>query len=243
MEKNTDVRFEQKMNSLWVTIPGSINSENYVGIERQIAAMLKGNKGKVVLDCGEIEYLYSSAIGLLIRTRNAIVGFGGEMVLVNVSEPARESLASMNLDRIFTVFPTDLEFEISQETVWEEQASPAASKFLCVSHTEGSVCYINLTGKMMSAEAPELTFDAIFHSGIATYVFDLTGLEMINSNGAYILIELLTKLNAKKAVMVSYGACEMVQELLVLLGISDLMPNFINESLALEDAKKKAGKG
>lgn len=99
---------------MWVGLPGTINLNNYKLIESEVEQCLSGMEApRVVFDLDQLEYFYSSAMGLFIRLNKHITDSGGKLCLVNVSQKVRELLASVNLDRVFPIFATDVEFEIS----------------------------------------------------------------------------------------------------------------------------------
>jgi anti-anti-sigma factor len=98
----------------WIELPGTINLNNYKLIEHEVEQFLADKEmPRVVFDLDHLEYFYCSAMGLFIRLNKAIDGKGGKLCLVNVSQKVRELLASVNLDRVFPIFATDVEFEIS----------------------------------------------------------------------------------------------------------------------------------
>ena len=238
MGKPPDVLIEKKLDFIWITLPGNMNSDNYLHIENQICDNLeqnnKQNNLKAVIDFQETKYLYSSGIGVIIRTRNLVIKKKGEVWLVNVSEKCRDALISMKLDKIFPIFSTDLEFELSQDSIWEDKLAADPDNFLCVHHIENDICRINITGKMVILKFPTLNFDSIFNKDISYYVFDLTGLEMIDSNGAYIFLNLILEFKKHNAICTMYGGKENITELLELLGFNEYLTCYENENEALK---------
>ena len=108
------IKVDTREGWFWIELPGTINLNNYKLIEHEVEQFLADkDMPRVVFDLEHLEYFYSSAIGLFIRLNKDIVGKDGTLCLVNVSQKVRELLASVNLDRVFHVFATDVEFEIS----------------------------------------------------------------------------------------------------------------------------------
>lgn len=64
---------------------------------------------KVLISLGELPFVSSSAIGLLIRTRKAIESLGGHMALSRPSAFMTRALRALDLEELFNVFPTDEE--------------------------------------------------------------------------------------------------------------------------------------
>ncbi len=239
MSHPVNVHIENKLNYLWVTLPSSLNMDNYQRVEEQILKNLQGNNLKVVIDFIETNYLYSSGIGLIIRLRNNIIKNKGSLWLVNVSQKCRDNFTSMKLDKILPIFSTDLEFELSQESFWENIASGQSTKFLCVHQIKNDICHINLTGRMVATNDISSFNPSLFSDTISCYIFDLTGLEMIDSYGTQVLMDFICKLKDNKAHCTSYGARVMVEELMELLGMVKYISNYTNESQALKALKKE----
>jgi anti-sigma B factor antagonist len=64
--------------------------------------MDKGNK-KILLNLGEIDYIDSSGIGVLVSSFTTVRGKGGELKLVNLSKRIRDLLQITKLYNIFDV--------------------------------------------------------------------------------------------------------------------------------------------
>lgn len=238
MTQPVPVKIENKLDYLWITLPSVLNMDNYQWVEEQINSRVQGKNLKVVIDLIEIQYLYSSGIGLLIRLRKNIVKYNGSLWLVNVNEKCKDNLLSMKLDKIFTIYSTDLEFELSQDAIWEDKLVKDNIDFLCVHRIENDVCHINLSGRMTATNDLSSFSSSIYTDTISCYVFDLTGLEMIDSRGAYFLVDVIMAFKKKNAKCIAYGVNDLITELIDLLEIGEIIPCYKNESQALESLKK-----
>lgn len=238
MTQPIPVKIENKVDYIWVTLPRTLNMDNYTQVEERINSNVQGKNLKVVIDLIDIQYLYSSGIGLLIRLRNNIAKNNGSLWLVNVNEKCKDNLTSMKLDKIFTIYSTDLEFELSQDAIWEDKLANDNIDFLCVYQIEDDICRINLSGRMTTTNNLSSFNSSIYTDTISYYVFDLTGLEMIDSRGAYFLVDFIMALKKKNAKCTAYGANDVVTELIDLIGIGEMIPCYKNESQALEALKK-----
>lgn len=239
MTQSLHVQIEKKMDYVWVTLPDALNMENYRQVEELIISRLEGRGLKVVLDCIEIQYLYSSGIGVIIRLRNHIVKNDGMLWLVNVSEKCQDSFTTMKLDKVLPVFSTDLEFELSQENIWEEQLSKKTVQFLCVRHIEDGICRVHLTGRMIASNDLSSFETVIGDEHIASYIFDCTGLQFVDSHGASKLLDTLEALHKAGSVCAAFGLNEVVKELLKLLTIDEFITICDSEKKALKAVKKK----
>jgi anti-sigma B factor antagonist len=64
--------------------------------------MGKGNK-KILLNLGEVDYIDSSGIGVLVSSFSTVRGQGGELKLVNLSKRIRDLLQITKLYNLFDV--------------------------------------------------------------------------------------------------------------------------------------------
>ncbi len=68
-------------------------------------AVSDGDK-KVVLDLGEVEWMNSSGLGLLISSLSTMRNAGGELKLARVTDKIESLLVITKLNSIFEVYPT-----------------------------------------------------------------------------------------------------------------------------------------
>lgn len=208
--------------------------DNCPAIEKQISEHLKVRKMKVVIDCSKIQYIYSSGIGLLIRLRNLIFKNEGSVWLVNVSASCRENLRSLQLEKIFSIYSTDVEFELSQNEIWEEEISKDAIHFVCIHQQEGAIYRIALVGKFIAANDVSSFRNIKYSESVSRYAFDLTGLEMVDSHGIYLLLNLIHSILKNNAKCCAFGANAEVSELFSLCAIDELLTLCENETEALQ---------
>ncbi len=231
MVDGSKVIIEERLDYWWIILPYKIDMENHQQVEQEIKSIIK-SKIKVVFDLQRIGYLYSSAIGILIRSRNHIVKQGGAVWLVNVTKKCQENIVSMKLDTLFPIFSSDLIFELSQDSIWEKKLTEKSVPFLCVHTIEKDMCYINLSGRMTSTNDCTSFNFSVYSKDISSYLFDLTALEMIDSHSAFLLLTVIMELKNKGAMPVAFGANDVIRELCTLLGI--------DEHLKLYKTKKSA---
>ena len=119
------------------------------------------------------------------------------------------------------------------------QISSNTNSFVYVHSCENDICRIILSGKMVSLKNFSFNKDSPVRQGISRYLFDFSSLDMIDSNGSFILLDLILTLKKEKAQCVSFGGKEIITELLDLLGISDYLPSFPTEHEALDAFAKQ----
>lgn len=68
------------------------------------AAVEKGDSKKLILDFGNVDYLSSVGLGVLLTLRMKAAKVGAAAVLANVRARFGEILSLTNLDKLFTIF-------------------------------------------------------------------------------------------------------------------------------------------
>jgi anti-anti-sigma factor len=237
MEENK-IKIGNRHGYLWVVLPDAINMNNCREIESAIETDFNGKEYRVVLDLSETVNVFSSCLGLMIRIRKVVHEKNGVVCLVNVSERIRNLLVTINLDKVFPVYATDTEFEISQSDVWKMRASERGPGFIFVSQVENNVCRINLSGELASNRKTEDCSNFNPVPDIKEYIIDLSGLEMIDSYGSAVFQNLIEKINISGGKCRVFGADELITETIHLLG-ADLGAEFFSDEQAAVNSESR----
>lgn len=234
MALRKSVVVEHRNGFVWVVLPDSMSRDNYMAVEREVEAELSGKKDRVVLDLIATNSVYSSGIGFMVRLRKKIIESGGVLCLVNVSREIRELFGRANLDRVFEIYATDVEFDISRDDVWGADKAAEASRFLFVFQVEDQVCRITMSGAMDSLH--DLSRMSEFRAGedVKCFVLNLESLDLVDSYAGRFFFEFLQRVgkdvSGKCAI---YGANEIVVQLLGLFAVDRLAKFFDTEDEAL----------
>lgn len=229
------MRVEKKLNYLWFSFPEIIDLEYHAVIEEKIKDYLSSGQERIVLDFSKTATLYSSGLGLLIRIRRLVHEAGGHMYLVNVKPEIIQLLSTLNLDKVFNIFRTDVEFELSQNDILEGSfAAETNLEFLFTSQVENQVCRIILGGRMIAGRdySDCITFSPV--TDISEYVFDLGGLELIDSSGIDVLCTIAAKIKQAGGENRIFGASELIRDLIEVFDVDDLFVFFDSEKDALD---------
>ncbi|MBD3422523.1 MAG: STAS domain-containing protein [Chitinivibrionales bacterium] len=218
---------------LWLTLPEDVGMENADSIEKQVYEAVTEQNAKVVIDMKQVAILYSSGIGLMIRLRKHVASLNGYLCLVNIKDRIRQMFIEVNLDKIFPMYTTDTEFEVMQDDIWEKSNSEEDIGFISVVQEEEGICRINLSGNMTVTQDLEQFNTSIFKNGVNDYVFDLSGLDRIDSFGTAYYLNAINFLRQRQANCIAYGANESVNEVFETLEIRDLIPVYHNEREAI----------
>jgi anti-anti-sigma factor len=144
----------------------------------------------------------------------------------------------VHLDKVFTIYATDVEFEISQDEIFRKRMFGDKFTFVCVSRVENGMYRINLSGHMTVEQNLSVINDFKPDYKIMNHVFDLTGLDVIDSSGAHILMKLLMNINQHDGKSVAYGVNETVASLAEILGMNEFLHFCVDERSALQSVRK-----
>jgi anti-anti-sigma factor len=240
MKTTGAISVAMKNGFLWIAMPDSINMDNYVRIEEQIIEAVSGTSGtRIVFDLAATKNLFSSGLGLLIRLKKRFDEKDCPLFLVNVSHRIQDILAGIHLDKLFTVYATDVEFEISQEDILGKQAAAGKAGFVFAPRVENGVYRISMSGtcgmgkdlSRLSAFSPD--------QKIKNYVFDLTGLDMVDTAGIHLISQLFMRIRDMRGSVVAFGGDESVKDLMDVLDLTD----FVKFCAGEREALKAIGKG
>ncbi len=75
-----------------VKVTGRIDSNTAPDLEKAFNALLDGGKSGIVFDMGDVEFISSRGLWVLLETQKACKKKKGKLALVNVAEDMMESL-------------------------------------------------------------------------------------------------------------------------------------------------------
>jgi anti-anti-sigma factor len=234
MTNKAELKIEERAHYLWITLPDAITMYDNKEIEEQIGSRLRDRKDQVVLDFSHTLAVYSSGLGLMIRIRRFVTERGGTLSLVNVSEQLATMFKALNIEKVFPIYSTDVEFEISQEDFGSGGEAERKMGFLCVTKIESCACRIHLSGEMTAGHDLGECSALQPIPDILLYLFDFSGLETIDSEGAEVLSETTKRIVAAGGVCRAYGIRDLTHEMLTLFGADAHFTFFTDEKSAYE---------
>jgi len=238
MKSTGSVAITRKNGFFWIVMPDSITMDNYVRIEEDIATAVSEPNNKVVLDMAATRNLFSSGLGLLIRLKKRLDEKKCLLFLVNVSHRIQDIFTAVHLDKLFTVYATDVEFEISQEEILEKKAADERMDFVFVAQVEKGIYRIAMSGHCGMGRDLSCLAGFSPDQAVKTYVFDLGGLDMLDTAGIHLVAQLFVGIRDAGGTVITYGSDEFVKELMDILNLSDFVKNYGNERDALASIGK-----
>ncbi len=199
---------------LKIYLPNSIGVDDTLEMQSKIESSVLPKNDQVVFDFSETTALYSPGLGMLIRLKKIITESGGAVSLVNVSKRIRKILIELNLDKIFPIYATDIEFEMSQDAHLTGSGQDDALIFS--PHLEENMYTIMISGHLTAANEVSELISFTPQSGITSFKINLIGLDIIDSHGSKILVDFITALEKLGGTSALFGANKVVQNLLEL---------------------------
>ncbi len=208
---------------LWVTMPEAVTMENYASIEDKLCVQIDEGHTRLVLDLADTQNVYSSGIGLMVRLRRILAEKNGLLCLVNVSRKLQLLFESMHLEKVFPIYATDVEFELSNEEVWREKLAEEKFDFVFITQIEQGKCRLTLSGHMDALHDLSAVNEFRPDCGPQKYVFNLESLDVLDTYGSQVFMELIQRIQAVRGECIVYGANDIVKELFALLSIDKMV--------------------
>lgn len=217
-----------------IVLPDAIGMDDRFTIENKIEAYLSGNNCQLVLDFSLTTALYSSGIGLLIQLQKLAKEKEIAIALVNVSKKFRDLLAGVHLDRVFQVYSTDVEFELSKDEIWGKKVSEGENNFIFIPQIEDGVYRLTFSGQMTSLHDLSLLSEFAPDESVEYYVFNLENLDMIDTYGAQLFNDFIEKIQNLSKKCILFGANQVIQNLFDIFPSVNAYTFFKTEKEALE---------
>lgn len=104
-----DFRYEtvgQNKDILAVVLTGRLDEANCNYLLDCVADEILEGRTKLILDCGQLEYISSMGIGMLVRVNARMKKLGGDVKLAAVHGAVAQILTVVALNRVFQLYPT-----------------------------------------------------------------------------------------------------------------------------------------
>jgi len=238
MDEPDALKIENKSDFTWVTLPDSINMDTYKTLEENIQARLDSGNVRVVLDLSKTNNLFSSGLGLIIRIRKWWRNPMVSSVLSMFPEKYARSSKRCTLTKYLPSTLPTWNSKFRRMRFLEKRMFGDKFTFVCVSRVENGMYRINLSGHMTVEQNLSVINDFKPDYKIMNHVFDLTGLDVIDSSGAHILMKLLMNINQHDGKSVAYGVNETVASLAEILGMNEFLHFCVDERSALQSVRK-----
>lgn len=89
-----------------VALRGEVDIYTAPRFKESLLALLDDGVSDIVVDLGEVEFIDSTALGVLIGGVRRVNAAGGSMALVVGTRPVQRVLSITGLDKVFSIHPT-----------------------------------------------------------------------------------------------------------------------------------------
>ena len=90
---------------------GPLDSETYRILDAEIKGALTESVNTLVLDMAGVEFVTSSAIGIITRTQALLLHKGGELAMINLQPQVKKAFEIMNLIPNLNIFEDEKELD------------------------------------------------------------------------------------------------------------------------------------
>jgi len=90
---------------------GPLDSETYRTLDAEIKGALTESISTLVLDMAGVEFITSSAIGVITRTQASLARKGGDFAMINLQPQVRKAFEIMNLIPNLNIFEDEKELD------------------------------------------------------------------------------------------------------------------------------------
>jgi len=87
-----------------VSVTGSIDTNTYAVLEKELDSILAGSPKAIVLDMKDVNYMSSAGVRVVLKTKKMLLGNKGEFSLVNLQPQIKKVFDIINALPDLTVF-------------------------------------------------------------------------------------------------------------------------------------------
>lgn len=89
-----------------VVLTGRLDEDNCNYLLDCVEDEILDGRKKLILDCGQLDYISSMGLGMLVRVNARMKKLGGDVKLAAVQGAVAQVLSVVGLNRIFQIYPT-----------------------------------------------------------------------------------------------------------------------------------------
>ena len=98
-----EINVERKNGTLISRVAGRVDSANAREFEQALSSAI-GDDRKVILDLGDLSYISSSGLRILLLVAKSLRTRGAEFALCSLSDPIREVFEISGFDQIIAIY-------------------------------------------------------------------------------------------------------------------------------------------
>lgn len=190
---------------LRVILPDAIDMEDSDKLLKHIEGELKESGDLLAIDLFQTTMIYSSGFGLLIRLRKLLAEKDGNVAIVNVTPKINNFFIEFNLEKVFKIYATDVEFELDNDEIWESKFSTKDNPFIFVAQKESGVFRITISGHLNTVNDVSSMMSFEPDSSVTNYIINLENMDTIDTYGAQVCNDFVGKIKKSNGKCTVYG--------------------------------------
>ena len=103
MDFQMEAAYDAQKNCWQVTVSGEIDIFNSPDMKKRLMELIEEKQADLYLNCQNLDYLDSTALGALVAVLKNVKGYEGEMHLLQVKPSLNKLFKITNLDKVFII--------------------------------------------------------------------------------------------------------------------------------------------
>ena len=98
-----EIKITQNNNSVVVAVAGRLDTLTSSELEQALSPYFTANKLHLIMECGDMEYISSAGLRIILMAHKSITANGGCFILRNINKEVRSVFDITGLSRILTI--------------------------------------------------------------------------------------------------------------------------------------------
>jgi anti-sigma B factor antagonist len=90
---------------LVITLPSRLDAVGVAGVEGKLSEAVQAHKGKTLVDLGDVNFVASLALRMLLTNLKAVQPLGGDLRLTSLQPQIAEVFRKSRFDSLFKIYP------------------------------------------------------------------------------------------------------------------------------------------
>jgi anti-sigma B factor antagonist len=104
-----EISEQSKDNALVLSLSGRLDTLNYGILEKKLQSLFDENKTRIILNCGDLEYVSSSGLRVLLMYLKKANNVDGKLVLSDLQASIKEIFDISGFTSIFEIYDSEEE--------------------------------------------------------------------------------------------------------------------------------------
>lgn len=107
-ERAIELRLDARTQADWtiLDVGGEVDLSTAPSLRDKLGELMEGGSRRILVNLGDVGFIDSSGLGVLVQAKKQLDEVGGQMALVAHDGPTLKVLAITGLDKVFRVHPS-----------------------------------------------------------------------------------------------------------------------------------------